>query len=290
MDKTANEQNYDIRPDVLNADDIIAMAPWFAKHPRLLDKLLHFFWVDRVNEVHGRFCDTPGAEFSHKLVEEQFKIRLRLDGAEVLERFKEGPFITVSNHPFGAMDGILLLHIVSTYRPDFKVMVNLILNHLSAMRPTFIAVDPSKSSDPAKRRVSMDGIRQAIAHVRAGHPLGFFPAGAVSKINRSLRIRDREWQPSIIRLISQLNVPVIPIYFHGHNTTIFNILGLIDWRIRTLRLPKEVFLTQNKKIHVSVGDPITPERQKECANLEELGRLLRESTYKLEKRKWQEPR
>ena len=277
-------ENYDIRPDVLNADDIIQMVPGLASHRKLVERLLHMFWVDRVNRVHGRFCDTPGAEFSHKLVEEEFKVKLRLDNAEVLERFREGgPFITVSNHPFGAMDGILLLHIVSTYRPDFKVMVNLILNKISAMRPSFIAVDPSKSSDPEKRKVTMEGIREAMKHVKSGHPLGFFPAGAVSKIQKNLRIRDREWQPSIIRLIQQLKVPVVPIYFHGHNSTFFNILGLIDWRIRTLRLPREVFLTCGKEIHVSIGEPISVDEQQACGSQQELGTLLRTRTYDMEK-------
>lgn len=277
-------ENYDIRPDVLNADDIIQMVPGLASHRKLVERLLHMFCVDRVNRVHSRFCDTPGAEFSHKLVEEEFKVKLRLDNAEVLERFRDGgPFITVSNHPFGAMDGILLLHIVSTYRPDFKVMVNLILNKISAMRPSFIAVDPSKSTDPAKRKVTMEGIREAMKHVKSGHPLGFFPAGAVSKIQKNLRIRDREWQPSIIRLIQQLKVPVVPIYFHGHNSTFFNILGLIDWRIRTLRLPREVFLTCGKEIHVSIGEPISVDEQQACGSQQELGKLLRTRTYDMEK-------
>lgn len=280
MQETTSEP---VRPDVLNFDDIKAMVPAAAGHRRLIERLLHLFWIDRVNQVHGRFCDTPGTEFSHKLVEEQFRIRLRIDNAEVFERFPEGAFITVSNHPFGALDGILLIHILSTYRPDFKVMVNLILNRLTAMRSSFIAVDPSQSSDPEKKKVTMQGIRQAIAHVRRGHPLGFFPAGAVSKIQRNLRIRDREWQTSIIKLIDQLKVPVVPIYFHGHNSTLFNILGLIDWRIRTLRLPREVFLMTGKEVHVSVGEPIMPEEQAACGSIEELGRLLRERTYELEK-------
>lgn len=113
----------------------------------------------------------------------------------------------------------MLIDIIGRHRPDFKVMVNMFLNYITAMRPSFIAVDPSGSDDPEKKAATMQGIRQAIAHVRAGHPMGFFPAGAVSKIDRTLHISDREWQPSIIRLVKQLKVPVIPVYFHNHNST-----------------------------------------------------------------------
>lgn len=270
-----------MRPDVLNFDDIKNLVPKLANHRKLVERVMHWLWLDRVNQVHGRYCDTPGAEFSHKLAEEEFKIRLRVDNEEVLKQFPTGSFVTISNHPFGGMDGILLIHLVSKYRPDFRVMVNLVLNNIRAMRPSFIAVDPSQSSDPEKKKITMQGIREAMAQVRSGRPIGFFPAGAVSKIQKDLRIRDREWQSSIIRLIDQFKVPVVPIYFHGHNSTIFNILGLIDWRIRTLRLPREVFLMQNKEVHISVGDPIMPEEQMACGSLEELGAMLRERTFQL---------
>ena len=233
--------------------------------------------------MHSRWASTPGVPFSHALVEKEFKVRVRVDHEEILSRFPTGAFVTVSNHPLGAFDGIVLLHEVGTFRPDYQVMVNLFLNNLSAMCPSFIAVDPSGSADPEKKRVTLQGIREAIAHVKAGHPLGFFPAGAVSKVKRDLHIRDRQWQPSIIRLISQLKVPVIPVYFHGHNSTFFNILGIIDWRLRTLRLPAEVFRMRGREEHLSIGEPITVEEQRDCGTVEELGRLLRARTYELEK-------
>jgi len=167
-----------------------------------------------VNRIHRDYCDTPGIEFAHRLINEEFKFQLRIDNLQTLAGFKDGPFITVSNHPFGSYDGILLLHIVGGFREDYKVMVNLILNNIQAMRHNFIAVDPLKSDDPEKKKITMQGIRLAMKHVKDGHPLGFFPAGAISKLNKSLRIEDLPWQPTIIRLIKQLQVPVIPIFFH----------------------------------------------------------------------------
>ena len=99
---------------------------------------------------------------------------------------------------------------------------------------------------------TMRGISEAMKHVRQGHPLGFFPAGAVSKFTRQLHIEDREWQPTVCRLIQKLKVPVIPIYFHGHNSLTFTILGMIDWRLRTLKLPSEVFRRKGDTFRISV--------------------------------------
>ncbi len=280
MEEKKEEKDYAIRPEVVNYDDVSRWVPALRGHRKLVNSILKFLSIDKVNGVHARHCDTPGIPFSQALVDEEFKLKLRVDNMEVLERFRDGgAFITVSNHPFGALDGIVLLDLVGSVRPDFKVMVNMFLNHITAMRPNFIAVDPSASNDPEKRRTTIQGIREAMTRVRQGHPIGFFPAGAVSRLHGDLRIYDREWQPSIIRLIQQLGVPVVPIFFHGHNSTFFNLLGVISWRIRTLRLPAEVFRRKGKSMHISVGEPIMPEEQKSCSGLEEFGRLLRDKTY-----------
>lgn len=278
MEQTDNSQ---IKPDVLNFDDIAAMVPALAGHRKLVEWAMHAVAMDKVNDLHRHNCDTPGVPFTAGLLNE-LDITLKIDGEEILDRFPEGAFVTVSNHPFGALDGISLIKIVGEHRPDFKVMVNMVLNHISAMRPNFIAVDALASDDPKKKAVSMRGIREALMHVRRGHPLGFFPAGAVSKINNRGRLEDREWQPVIIRLIQQLGVPVIPIFFHGSNSWWFNLLGRISWKLRTVRLPAEVFLKRHKTIHVSIGEPVTPEEIKRFGDdTEALGRFLKSKTYEL---------
>lgn len=270
---------------VLDADDVIAMVPKLAGHRRLVERLLHWLSVDKVNAVHAHNCETPGPAFVEGLLRD-FDIKLRVDGLDVLDNLPEGPFITVSNHPFGALDGITLIHLVASRRPEYKVMVNMILGRIWAMEPNFIAVDAMSSNDPAKKAVSVNGIRQAIDQVRSGRPLGFFPAGAVSKVNWRGRLADRRWQPNVIRIIKKLEVPVIPIYFHGSNSWFFNFLGVVCWQLRTLRLPSEVFRKCHTTIHISVGNPITVEEQRAHAgSIDELGRYLKDTTYQLRQRK-----
>ena len=270
---------------VLDADDVIAMVPKLAGHRRLVERLLHWLSVDKVNAVHAHNCETPGPAFVEGLLRD-FDIKLRVDGLDVLDNLPEGPFITVSNHPFGALDGITLINLVASRRPEYKVMVNMILGRIWAMEPNFIAVDPMSSNDPAKKAVSVNGIRQAIDQVRSGRPLGFFPAGAVSKVNWRGRLVDRRWQPNVIRIIKKLEVPVIPIYFHGSNSWFFNFLGVVCWQLRTLRLPSEVFRKCHTTMHISVGNPITVEEQRAHAgSIDELGRYLKDTTYQLRQRK-----
>lgn len=288
MDKNSMEQQESqqpvIKPSVLDYDDIRKMIPFFEGKPKLCNWCLKFLAMDKVNKIHSDNCHTPGIPFVQGLLND-LDITTKIKNEHVLQNLPEGSFITVSNHPFGALDGIMLIKVVGEHRPDFKVMVNMFLNHISAMRPNFIDVDPLASDNPAKRAVSMKGIAEALRHVKEGAPIGFFPAGAVSKFKWTwgLRIQDRPWQPNIMRLIQKMNVPIIPIYFHGHNSVWFTLLGMIDWRLRTLRLPAEVFRRKGDTFRISIGDPITPETYAAYPTPEELGKFLRDKTYQLKK-------
>lgn len=273
-----------IRPDVLNYDDIRQMVPKLDGHEKLVNRLLKFLSVDKVNAVHAKCCDTPGPEFVKRLLIDEFKIRLRIDNKEVLDHLPEGSFITVSNHPFGALDGIALIYLITRRRPKFKVMVNMILNRIGAMRPNFIAVDAWASNDPAKRAVSVNGIREALRQIKSGEPIGFFPAGAMSKTTLCHGLQDRPWQKSILQLIERAKVPVIPIFFHGSNSAWCNFLGHACWPARSLRLPAEVFRKVGTEMHISIGEPISPEEQAmHSQSPEALGDFLRQRTYELKK-------
>ncbi len=282
MEQTNDYSQYEIRPDVLNYDDLRALIPALDGHPRIANFLLRFLSVDKVNAVHAKCCDTPGPEFVRRLLLEEFKIKLRIDNADVLDNLPEGAFITVSNHPFGALDGIALIYLISSRRPAYRVMVNMILNKISAMRPNFIAVDQSASTDPAKRAVSGAGIRQALRQLKGGEPVGFFPAGAMSKTTLRDGLQDRPWQQSILQIIHRAKVPVIPIYFHGSNSRWFNFLGNACWPARSLRLPAEVFRKVGTEMHISIGRPISADEQAAHGESPEtLGAYLREQTYAL---------
>ena len=282
MEQTNDYSQYEIRPDVLNYDDLRTLIPALDGHPRIANFLLRFLSVDKVNAVHAKCCDTPGPEFVRRLLLEEFKIKLRIDNADVLDNLPEGAFITVSNHPFGALDGVALIYLISSRRPAYRVMVNMILNKISAMRPNFIAVDQSASADPAKRAVSVAGIRQALRQLKEGEPVGFFPAGAMSKTTLRDGLQDRPWQQSILQIIHRAKVPVIPIYFHGSNSRWFNFLGHACWPARSLRLPAEVFRKTGTEMHISIGRPISADEQAAHGESPEtLGAYLREQTYAL---------
>lgn len=276
------EEQSPIKPNVLDYDDICKLAPFFEGKPKLVNFIFKLLKVDKVNWLHSNNYKTPGAPFTKGILKD-LGITVEVENKEILDSLPEGSFITVSNHPFGALDGIILISELASRRKDYKVMVNLILNYITAMRENFIAVDPVASNDPAKKAVTMRGIREAMFHVKQGHPLGFFPAGSVAKINGKFQVDDRDWQPSIIRLIQQLKVPVVPIYFHGYNSMLSYVMGRICWPLRSLMLPSEVFRKKGAHMKMTVGTPITVEEIAKHTSVEDLTKFLKDSTFALKK-------
>ena len=267
-------------------------------------KLLHLLNVDRIDEHMQALSVFRGPEFAQK-VNEAAGMSYTVNGmprAEALEHFRsllpEGPFITISNHTMGAMDGVSLIDFFGHLRADYKYMVNEILWRVEPLRESLICVTPNGSSSGAPTAQSISGIRAAKEHLEAGGALGLFPAGAVSdlKLGRrpvypspegdgssfaEPRVRDREWQMSIIRFISKAGVPVLPLRFLDGNSRFYYSLGLIDWRLRLLRLPTELLNKAGKTVRILTGPLISAERIASAPSFEDLRALLRASVYSL---------
>ena len=279
------EEEYKVRPEVITHEDVISVVPKLKGHDKLIDALFRFLIIDKVNDVHSRWCHNTGPEFVKNLVEDEFKIRVHVDNEQTLEHLPEGAFITISNHCFGAWDGVISIYLLTRHRPKYKMMVNMILNQLSAMRPNFIAVDAWQTNDPEKKKVSIDGIRKTLKQLRDGEPVGFFPAGAISKVNWKYEQVDRPWQPTVIQIIEKAKVPIVPMFFHGGNSFFSNLLGHVCWQARSLWLPHEMFRRANTDFYVSVGDIISVEQWKQHAgSIQELSDYLRSEVYALKKR------
>lgn len=275
-----------MKQSVVDIYDLQEMAPFFkSRIGSLLGKaLIKWLNVDKVNRVHANNCHLRGADFTTALLKDPLiDIQYKLHQAERADDLPAGAFITVSNHPIGSIDGIMLIDIFARRRPDFKVMVNGVLTKIGAMEDNFIPVKPD-SKKQGSNPSNINGVRLSLQRLKEGHPMGFFPAGAISFYNKKERaVRDLSWAHSVIRLIRKSGVPVYPVYFDFLNSRFFYWLGKIDWRIRTLRIPTEAFNKRGKTVDVYIGEPITPEEIRRFTDDKELADFLYKRTYDAKK-------
>ena len=241
--------------------------------------LRKLFSVERLSRYHDEIIDRSGPDFAGALLE-RLDIDLEIKGAERLENLPDGPFITISNHPYGGMDGIILLDLIGHRREGFKVMVNEFLSVVEPLRPCWIVVNPKNNAGKGVTQKNINGVKQVLGNLSKGHPVGFFPSGAVSDFKvKEMSLRDREWQDPLIRLIQKARVPIVPVRFFDRNSIFFYFLGLISWKIRVLRLPHEVVNKKGSRIRVGVGKTLTVEEQALHPDLADFGAWLRDSVY-----------
>lgn len=197
-----------------------------------------------------------------------------------------GPVVVVANHPFGGIEGMLLLALLEPFRRDVKVLANYLLARLPETRDSFIFVDPFGFARSA--RVNVRPLRQALGWLREGHVLGVFPAGEVSSVDiRTGQVRDPAWSPSVAAIVRRTQATVVPVFFAGHNGPLFNLAGMLHPRLRTLMLPQQLVNKRNRELSVQIGRAIAWREMAEYAADEQLIQYLRLRTYILAER---EPR
>ena len=272
-----------MKKNVLDYEDVQAMAPVLKSRLGLYLIKKFFSWTDmnKVNQIHGNHCELRGSAFTTAMLNDPLMdVRYEVHNDEILHDLPEGAFITVSNHPIGSLDGIILIDIFASIRPDYCLMVNEILANVTAMGDNIISVIPKTDNTQDGNPKNINGVRLAFSHIKNGHPMGFFPSGSMSFYDsKQKRVHDRPWTHSIIRLIRKANVPVIPVYFDCLNSKFFYRLGRISWKIRQFRVAIEAFNKNGQTLHVHIGQPVPPETLKTIPDDAELANFLYNSTY-----------
>ncbi len=274
-----------MKEKLISKDIVRGVHPIFRSKigDRLIKILFSIAGVNKVNRIYDSSKHMTGLNFVNGILD-YMGIVYKTENREVLDQFAGQPFITVSNHPYGHVDGIIAISAVAEKRKDYKMMVNWMLNQIDTMEEHFIGVNPySKDNKMSELKSSVAGVKQCLAHLKEGHPLGLFPAGGVSSPHLT-KTEDREWQPTVLRLIKKAKVPIVPMYISGNNSWFYRFLGFIDWRIRTVRLLHETMNKKNKTIYVRFGKPIMPEEQAKYTNIEEFGEYLKSQTYAMKKK------
>ena len=244
----------------------------------LAKPIMDILRISDVNEVYDKFRALHGVEFIDALLAE-FKVEFDYYAEELKRIPKEGPFITVSNHPLGGIDGIILIKLIEQVRPDYKVMANFLLQKVEPLKDYFIPVNPF---DNKELKSSYSGVKASLDHLKSGRGLGIFPAGEVStyKVEEG-KISDKPWEESVMKMIQRAEVPVVPIYFKARNSAFFYLLSLLHPSLRTVRLPSELRSQKNKSIRIRIGRAIQVKEQGGYPKIEHYTAFLRQRTYLL---------
>ena len=241
----------------------------------LLIKVLR---ISAINKIYNNNKSKTDLDFLNGVLDD-CNIKFEIPEEDLKRIPKEGPFITVSNHPLGGIDGVLLLKLLIEKRADYKIIANFLLHRIAPLKPYVMPVNPFETRKDAKSSIA--GIKSALLHLKEGKPLGIFPAGEVSTYKDGKLKVDKPWEEGAVRLIKKAQVPVIPIYFHAKNSRLFYILSKISDTLRTAKLPSEVISQKGRVIKVRIGKPISVKDQNEYKEIPAFYEFIRKKTYML---------
>ncbi len=269
---------------IITPEQATALSPVFkGKMGRVLFRVAErVTGIDNVNATHDRIEKSgaaPGPDFA-KAIMDDIEVDFRIGNPERLESLPDGPFIVIANHIYGHIDGITLLDVFGHVRPNTKVMVNEFLMWIHGLAPSFISVNPTVSKREGATATSIKGVKSALLQLRGGDPLCLFPSGAVADVKprEHWTLSERDWQDAAVKLIRKARVPVVPVRFFDHNSAFYYALGLIDYRVRFVRLFHEMYNKQGTHPRMGIGETISVEKQNTIPD-EAFKAFLRESVY-----------
>tara|TARA_B100000787_G_scaffold23242_1_gene15622 strand:+ start:351 stop:2159 length:1809 start_codon:yes stop_codon:yes gene_type:complete len=240
--------------------------------------ILRILRISAVNKIYDNNKNKSDLDFLNGILDD-CKVKFEIPEEDLKRIPEEGPFITISNHPLGGIDGVLLLKLLIEKRADYKIVANFLLQRVAPLKPYVMPVNPFETRKDEKSSIA--GIKSALLHLRDGKPLGIFPAGEVSTHKDGKLNVDKPWEEGAIKLIKKANVPVIPIYFHAKNSRLFYFLSKFSDTLRTAKLPSEVIQQRGRVIKVRIGKPISVKDQDTFKALPDFYKFIRRKTYML---------
>jgi putative hemolysin len=194
---------------------------------------------------------------------------------------QDGPVVFIANHPYGVLDGISLAWLSTLVRPDTKVLANSVLCQIPEARDNLLPVD--FASTRAARETNVRSRLTAQSWLRAGHAIGIFPGGGVSTSERPHKgpAVELPWAPFTAKLIKASRAVVIPVFFVGQNSRLFQLASHISDTLRLSLVFRETARRMGSGLTMRVGKPIPFSEIAHIEDRAELVKELRRRTFEL---------
>ncbi len=215
--------------------------------------------LDHLNRLYADLPPTRDDRDFLRIVLDLFNINYHVADQGLARIPREGGLIIVANHPFGAIEGVIMAAMLRGLRDDIKILANGLLQRIPEISDLFIGVDVFGGNDATQR--NMSPIKDAMRWLKQGGVLVVFPAGEVAHLNlRRRAVTDPAWHPSIGRMVRRSGVPVLPVFFEGRNGAMFQLAGLLHPHLRTALLPREMINKSGQTLVVRIGEIISEKR------------------------------
>ncbi len=230
----------------------------------------------------------PKGLFFNSVLEE-LKVCWNVDPEDLNRVPQQGAVMFVANHPFGAIDGMILAAMMHEVRPDIKLLANLMLEKIPEAAEVCFFVDPFGKKNSVRNNLKT--MREALTWLKQGGSLGCFPSGEVAQWNfLHHQLQEAAWEKNLARMARKTGATVVPVYFAGRNSMAFQILGKLHPFVRLALMPKEMINKQYITVNIKIGSPIKASRFSQYPDDNKLIAYLRHRTLLLAHRNLEDPK
>ncbi len=221
-----------------------------------------------------------GRDFWEVMVE-RYRLSLDVMGGSLDNIPKNGPLILIANHPYGILDGLMMGHILSKTRGDFRILAHQVFRKAEDLNRVILPIAFDETKEAVK--LNLETRKTALNYLNEGGAIGVFPGGTVSTSAKPFsRPMDPGWRSFTAKMVAKSNATVVPIYFDGHNSRMFQLASHLHYTLRMGLLIKEFRARVGTPVRVVIGQPIDrAEIAKRSKDTREMMDFLRKSTYAL---------
>lgn len=172
---------------------------------------------------------------------------------------RDGPVVLVANHPHGLVDGMVLADIMGRVRDDYRILTRALLTGIDEAAATYAIPVPFPHEVDAQAKM-LDMRRRAMEHLAAGGMVALFPSGVVATSETAFgRVVESPWNVFTAKMIRQSGATVVPCYFPGANSRLYQVANRLSATLRQGLLLHEIVRSMGRPQGPVIGHPIPDE-------------------------------
>ena len=235
-----------------------------------------------IRKAKGYDLEVAAGQDFWQVMVERYGLKLDVVSGSLESIPREGPLIVVSNHPYGILDGLMMGRILSDRRDgEFRVLAHRIFRRAPDLEKVILPISFDDTKEAAK--LNLETRATAVQYLKGGGAIGIFPGGTVSTAAKPFsQPMDPSWRTFTAKMIAKSGATVVPLFFDGRNSRLFQLASHIHSTLRTGMFIREFKTKINKPVRIVVGEPI-PAEQLAAFKKDPKGCMdfLRKATYEL---------
>lgn len=234
-----------------------------------------------IRRANGYEREVAAGRSFWEVISDRYGLSLDVVGGSLAQIPANGPLILIANHPYGILDGLMMGHLLDRVRGDFRILANSVFRRAEELNRVILPISFDETKEAVK--LNLETRAESLRYLSQGGAIGVFPGGTVSTSARPFsRPMDPGWRNFTAKMIAKSDATVVPVYFAGHNSRLFQLASHIHSNLRLGLLIKEFRARIDEPVRVVIGQPIAAaELQPLKADPKALMDHLRRATYAL---------